>query len=146
MYYLYGLLFRWLCPYSLFTIIFSLNYIMVSILRERSYRFAIAIVKLCQSLQASKEYIMTKQLLRSGTAIAALLREAQFGQSKADFVSKINVALKEANETEYWLQLLRDTGYITDNELFMNLKSECNQLIAMLVSSLKTARNRAVNT
>lgn len=83
------------------------------ILREKSYPFAIRIVKLCQWLQDSKkEFVISKQVLKSGTAIAALIREAEFGQSKADFVHKMGIALREANETEYWLLLLNDTGFI----------------------------------
>ena len=72
-------------------------------LRDKSYQFAIRIVKLSQFLQQDKkEFFLSKQVLRSGTAIGALIREAEFGQSKADFTNKINIALKEANETEYW--------------------------------------------
>lgn len=109
-------------------------------LRDKSYVFAIQIVKLSQYLQAEKkEYVLSKQILRSGTAIGALVRAAEFGQSKADFINKLSVALKEANETEYWLCLLKDTEYI-NLELFENLQSDCKELIAMLVSSIKTAK------
>ena len=73
-------------------------------LKSKSYAFAIRIVKLSQFLQTEKkEYVLSKQNLRSGTAIGALVREAEFGQSKADFISKLSISLKEANETEYWL-------------------------------------------
>ena len=82
-------------------------------LKDKSYAFAIRIVKLSQFLQREKkEYVLSKQNLRSGTAIGALIREAEFGQSKADFISKLSIALKEANETDFWLSLLKDTGYI----------------------------------
>jgi four helix bundle protein len=75
-----------------------------SILRDKSYAFALRIVKLSQLLQREqKEYIISKQILRSGTAIGALLKEAEFGQSIPDFINKLSVGLKEANETEYWL-------------------------------------------
>lgn len=73
-----------------------------SVLKDKSYAFALRIVKLSQYLQAEKkEFVLSKQSLRSGTAIGALIREAEFGQSKADFTSKMNIALKESNETEY---------------------------------------------
>ena len=111
-----------------------------SILKNKSYAFAIRVVKLSQFLQSEKkEFVLSRQLLRSGTAVGALVREAEFGQSKADFVNKMSVALKEANETEYWISLLKDTGYIEQN-LFENLQADCKELIAMLVSSIKTAK------
>ncbi len=111
-----------------------------SILKNKSYAFAIRVVKLSQFLQSEKkEFVLSRQLLRSGTAVGALVREAEFGQSKADFVNKMSVALKEANETEYWISLLKDTGYIEQN-LFENLEADCKELIAMLVSSIKTAK------
>ena len=86
-----------------------------SVLREKSYLFAIRIVKLSQYLQGErKEYVLSKQLLRSGTAIGALIREAEFGQSKPDFINKLSIALKEANETEYWLLLLKDINFMDE--------------------------------
>ena len=86
-----------------------------------------------------KEFVLSKQVLRSGTAIGALNREAEFGQSKADFISKMSIALKEANETEFWLCLLKDTGYVEQN-LFDSLSTDCRELIAMLVATVKTAK------
>ena len=106
-----------------------------SVLREKSYLFAIRVVKLSQYLQGEKkEYVLSKQLLRSGTAIGALIKEAEFGQSKADFINKLNISLKEANETDYWLSLLKDTGYIDETE-YKNPAEECFELIKMLVSA-----------
>jgi len=111
-----------------------------SILKEKSYAFAIAIVKLMQYLVSErKEYVLSKQILKSGTSIGALVREAEFGQSKADFINKLSISLKEANETEYWLNILHDTQYI-NNELFVSLHSDCKELIAILVSSINTAK------
>jgi four helix bundle protein len=111
-------------------------------LKMKSYAFSIRIVRLCQYLNKTKqEYILSRQLLRSGTAIAALIREAEFGQSKADFINKLSVALKEANETAYWLSLLKDTDYIKEDE-FVSLKKDCDELIKILVVSIKTAKNR----
>ena len=111
-----------------------------SILKNKSYAFAIRVVKLSQFLQSEKkEFVLSKQVLRSGTSVGALIREAEFGQSKADFVNKMSIALKEANETEYWLSILKDTGYM-DEKLFESMQSDCKELIAMLVSSIKTAK------
>ena len=94
-----------------------------SILRDKSYEFAIDVVKVCRVLQLEqKEFVLSKQLLRSGTAIGALPREAEFGQSKADFINKINIALKEVNETAYWLDLLKDTELL-DESIFSQMKS-----------------------
>ncbi len=85
------------------------------VLREKSYAFAIRTVKLYQFLCTErKEFVLSKQLLRSGTAVGALIKEAEFGQSRADFRNKMTIALKEANETAYWLSLLKDTGYLTE--------------------------------
>jgi len=96
-----------------------------------------------QLLQDSKkEFVISKQVLRSGTSIGALIREAEFGQSKADFGHKMSIALKEANETEYWLLLLNDTGYVLQKDLLVSLQSECKELIAMLVSTVKTVKNK----
>jgi four helix bundle protein len=111
-----------------------------SVLRDKSYAFAIRTVRLVQFLQTeSKEFVLSKQVLRSGTAIGALISEAEFGQSRADFINKMNVALKEANETEYWLRLLMDTNYI-EQKLFESLHTDCRELIAMLVSTVKTLK------
>ncbi len=110
-------------------------------LKDKSYRFAIRIVKLSQFLQQDKkEFVLSKQILRSGTAVGALIREAEFGQSKPDFTNKMSIALKEANETEYWLSLLNDTDFISENQ-FVNLQSDCKELIAMLVSTVKTSKS-----
>ncbi len=110
-------------------------------LKDKSYQFAIRIVKLSQFLQQDKkEFVLSKQVLRSGTAVGALIREAEFGQSKADFCNKMSISLKEANETEYWLSLLKDTDFINENQ-FVSLHSDCKELIAMLVSTVKTSKS-----
>lgn len=112
-----------------------------SVLRDKSYTFAIEIVKLSQKLQKeSKEYVLSKQILRSGTAIGALIAEAEFGQSKADFIHKLTIALKEANETKYWLNLLKDTGFLNQTK-FEALYSSCLELIRILVASIKTTKS-----
>ncbi len=108
-------------------------------LKKKSFEFAIKIVQLAKDLQKiHKEYVMSKQLLRSGTGIGALIREAQFGRSKADFSNKLCIALKEANETDYWLSLLKETSYLSESK-FKELHSNCDELIAILVSSVKTS-------
>ena len=117
-----------------------------SILNAKSYEFAIRIVKLSQFLQKEKaENILSKQILRSGTAIGALIRESEFGQSKPDFVNKLSIALKEANETEYWICLLRDTDYL-ENNLSQSLLTDCNELISLLIASIKTVKNKLLNS
>ena len=109
-------------------------------LKEKSYAFAIRIVKLSQSIvNERKEFVLSKQILRSGTSIGALIRESEFAASKPDFINKLTVSLKEANETEYWLMLLHDTDYLATKQ-FEILRAECKELIAMLVSSIKTSK------
>ncbi len=111
-----------------------------NILRNKSYQFAIRMVKLSQYLQMEKkEFVLSKQILRSGTAIGALIREAEYGQSKLDFIHKMSIALKEANETEYWINLLKDTEYI-DEKLFQSLVNDCQELLRLLIASIKTIK------
>ncbi len=113
-----------------------------NILKEKSYSFAIMVVELSKLLVAEKrEFIMSKQLLRSGTAVGALIREAEFAQSKKDFINKMSISLKEANETMYWLDLLKDTNYISKNEHQIHFDIN-KELVAMLVSSIKTTKSR----
>ena len=104
---------------------------------EITSEFAIRIVKLYKYLTDEKhEYIMSKQLLRSGTSIGANTRESKNAQSRMDFLNKLNIALKEADETEYWLDLLHETKYIDEN-LYDSLLSDCKELIAILVTIIK---------
>ena len=111
------------------------------ILENKSFSFSIRIVKLTKYLKEEKrENILSKQLLRSGTSIGANIAEAQFAQSKPDFITKLHIALKEASETRYWLSLLHATDYLTDDE-YDNILYDCNQLINMLISSCKTIKN-----
>ena len=112
------------------------------VLKIKSYAFSIRIVKLCQFLvRNQKEFVLSKQILRSGTAIGALVREAEFGQSKADFINKMSIALKEANETAYWLALLKDTNYIKLDE-FTSLNNDCEEILKILIASIKTAKKQ----
>ncbi len=109
-------------------------------LKEKSYLLAIQIVKLCKRLALdNKEYVLINQLLKSGTSIGANIREAEFAQSKADFTSKMSIALKEAAETEYWIMLLRDTSYIEDG-CSSNMLNQISEIIKMLVSTVKKSK------
>ena len=108
----------------------------------KSKFFAIRIVRAYKYLTAEKnEYVLSKQLLRSGTSIGANVKEAIRGQSKPDFYSKLNIALKEASETEYWLEILYETEYI-DKKLFDSINSDCQELIKLLVSITKTQKQK----
>ena len=110
-----------------------------SILKEKSMAFAKRMVRLYQFLtQEKQEYIMSKQLLRSGTSIGANIAEAIYGSSKKDFVAKLQIANKEASETLYWLELLAQCDYIPD-ALFQSLHKDCTELLLMLTSSIKTS-------
>ncbi len=110
-------------------------------LNSKSYHFAIEIVRLCRLLiTVNKEYILTKQIMRSGTAIGAIIREAEFASSRQEFIHKLTISLKEANETIYWLSLLYDTDFINEKQ-FIKLKYDCRGLVAMLVASIKTAKS-----
>jgi four helix bundle protein len=110
-----------------------------NVLKAKSYAFALRVVKLYKYLCAHKEYVLSKQVLRSGTAVGALVSEAEFGQSKADFISKLSIALKEANETLYWLSLLKDSEFI-DEKMFKSIQPDAEELIKLLVSSINTAK------
>jgi four helix bundle protein len=113
-----------------------------SVLKDKSFVFAIRIVRLTQFLQSKKkEYLISGQILKSGTAIGALVREAEFGQSKADFIYKMSIALKEANETDYWISILFHTVYLQE-KMHLSLASDCKEILAPLVSTVKTAKER----
>jgi four helix bundle protein len=111
-----------------------------NIVKNKSFAFALRIVKLYQFLcEQKKEFVLSKQLLRSGTAIGALVREAEQAESPADFIHKMAIALKEANETEYWIELLFQSNYI-DKSLFDSLKTEITELLKLLISIIKTTK------
>ena len=108
-----------------------------NIIETKSFEFAVRIVNLYKHVTGEKkEYILSKQLLRSGTSIGANVCEAQKGQSKADFNAKMNIALKEANESDYWLRLLYRTEYLTQEE-FNSIEADIKDIIAILVSICK---------
>jgi len=113
-----------------------------SILKIKSYDFALKIILAYKLISSSqKEYTLSKQLLRSGTSIGANIREAEFAQSNKDFISKMSISLKEANETDYWISLLNDSDYI-DNETFKTLSFANKELIKMLVSTINTMKSK----
>ena len=111
-----------------------------NVLKEKSFAFALRIVKCYQYLIAEKkENILSKQLLRSVTSIGANIREAEQAQSRADFIHKLSIALKEANETEYWLELLHSAGYLEKN-MFESIYVDCTELLKLLISIIKTSK------
>jgi len=106
---------------------------------EKSRRFAVRIVRLYQFLSDEKrEFVMSKQILRSGTSIGANIHEAQRAQSKKDFLAKMCIASKEASETEYWLNLLYETGYM-DKKLYQSVANDCVEIIKLLITIVKSS-------
>ncbi|KAB1067922.1 four helix bundle protein [Tamlana haliotis] len=111
-----------------------------NVIKNKSFNFAVDIVGLYKNLAYDKkEYVMSRQVLKSGTSIGANVREAEFAQSKPDFISKMSISLKEANETDYWLDLLHETKFINEEE-FKVFKSKSTELIRLLVSIVKSAK------
>ena len=108
---------------------------------NKSFLFAVRIVNLCKYMHHTKrEYTLSNQLMRSGTSIGANIAEAEQGQSRADFIAKMNIALKEAAETNYWLRLLHATNYLTKAE-FTSIYSDCRELERMLTAIVKTSKD-----
>ncbi len=113
---------------------------MANAIKDKSFAFAVRVVNLYKFLCAEKrEFVLSKQLLRSGTAIGALVREAEQAESKPDFVHKMAIALKEANETEYWIMLLRRTDYLTEAES-QSMLADIAELLRLLTSIIKSSR------
>ncbi|MCQ2375628.1 MAG: four helix bundle protein [Salinivirgaceae bacterium] len=112
-----------------------------NVLKEKSFSFAIRITKLNRFLIEEKnEYVLSKQILRSGTSIGAMVREAEFSESKSDFVHKMAIAQKETNETIYWIDLLASVNYIDEN-LKESLQTDATELMKIITASIKTAKN-----
>ena len=112
-----------------------------NVVKDKSLEFAVRIVNLYKFLvNEQKEFVMSKQILRSGTSIGANIREAEQAQSRADFINKLNIALKEANETEYWLELLIRTEYITQ-EQYESINNDSTEINKLLISIIKTTKN-----
>jgi len=112
---------------------------MESKVKEKSKKFAVRIVRVYQYLETKKEYVLSKQLLRAGTSIGANVHEGLEGQSRADFTAKMSIALKEAVEAEYWLELLHETEYLSDTE-YESIRKDCSELAKMLTAIVKTSR------
>lgn len=111
-----------------------------NVVRDKSFQFALRTVKLYQYLkEEKKEYVLSKQVLRSGTAIGALIRESQQAQSKADFIHKLSIALKEANETEYWIELLFQSGFLEEKS-YQSIHTDIEELLKLLTSIIKTTK------
>jgi four helix bundle protein len=109
-------------------------------IRDKSFAFALRVVRLAKFLESDrKEFVLSRQILRSGTAIGALIREAEHAESKADFVHKMSIALKEANETIYWLDLLHQADYI-DKQSYGSISLDSEELIKLLIAIVKTAK------
>lgn len=113
-----------------------------SIIQKKTYDFALEVIRLYKDLTAfKKEYVLSKQILRSGTSIGANVNEALSAQSKRDFIHKLSIGLKEARETSYWLNLLKDSDYITAVE-FNKLNNYCNEIIKILSSIILTTKEK----
>ena len=113
-----------------------------SALRDKSKDFAKQIVLLCRDIKAQhRESVLTNQLLRSGTSIGANLHEAQYAQGTKDFISKLEISLKECNESAYWLELLYETGYIAEDR-YRPIQNDCGALRRMLISSITTVKSK----
>ena len=110
-----------------------------NIIREKTYQFAVDIIHLYKKMQYQKEYVVSRQIVRSGTSIGANVEEATAAQSKKDFVAKMSISSKEARETNYWLRLIRDTSIIDNGDL-TDLLKDSEEIIKILTSIIKTAQ------
>ena len=114
-----------------------------NVIKNKSFAFALRTVKMYQFLcEQKKEFVISKQLLRSGTSVGALVREAEQAESSVDFIHKMAIALKEANETEYWIELLFESNYI-DETSFNSIKSDLIEILKLLVSIIKTTKQNS---
>ena len=117
-----------------------------SILKSKSFDFAVRIINLYKYLKKKHgEYIISQQIIRAGTSVGALVREAEFAESKKDFLHKLYIGLKEANESVYWLQLLHATDFIT-KKMFDSMIKDATELLKMLISSVKTVKSKAMTS
>ena len=113
-----------------------------SILMDKSKAFALRIIKMYQYMcEEKKEFVLSKQVLRSGTSIGANIHEGFSAQSDADFISKLSISQKEASETLYWLELLHESSYLSD-DLFTSIYSDCEELMKLLTSSIKKVKQK----
>lgn len=113
-----------------------------NIVKTKSFLFSVRIVNLYKFLnQEKKEFVISKQLLRSGTSVGANVRESEHAESTSDFIHKLSIALKEANETEYWLDLLKETGYLNETE-YVSVQENIKEILKLLVSIIKTTKKK----
>jgi len=110
-----------------------------NVLKDKSYQFAVKVFRFHKLLIEKREFIISKQILRSGTSIGAMVEEANQGESKADFIHKLSIANKEANETHYWLRLLKDSEVSTDEAIL--LLNDCEELLRLLTAIIRTAKS-----
>ena len=116
-----------------------------NMIQDESKAFAIRIINLYKYLRENKhEFVLSKQLLRSGTSIGANISESVFGQSDMDFISKLSIALKESNETRYWLELLHETNYLDDKQ-FISIYDDCEKIKATLINIINTTKKNRKN-
>lgn len=115
-----------------------------NIIKNKSFDFALRIVKLFKFLQDKKEYVLSKQVLRSGTSVGAMVRESEHAESKADFIHKMAIAQKEANETSYWLELLYKADYL-ENSIFDPMEKDLNEIQKLLSSIIISSKNKGTN-
>ena len=116
-----------------------------SIMLDKAKDFAVEIINMCKAIKEKKrESVLTNQLMRSGTSIGANIHESKYAHGTADFISKMQIALKECYESEYWLKLLNRTGYLSD-EQYKIILNECGQIRRMLISSINTVKNKKDN-
>ena len=113
-----------------------------SIIFAKAKAFALRIVRLYKYLRDRKDSVIAKQMLRAGTSIGANIAESRYAQSKTDFTSKLHIALKEAAETQYWLELLRDAELVKSDKAFTSLCDDCTELLKLLTSSVKTVKSK----
>lgn len=110
-----------------------------NLIMDKSFAFAVRIVRLYKLLCARRVFVLSKQLLRCGTSVGALLKESEHAQSKSDFINKLSIALKEANEAEYWILLLHETEYISDVE-YRSIVKDCQEIVRLLITIIKTCK------
>ena len=116
-----------------------------SIMLDKAKDFAVEIINMCKAIKETKrESVLTNQLMRSGTSIGANIHESKYAHGTADFISKMQIALKECYESEYWLELLKRTGYI-DDETYKSIINACGQIRRMLISSINTVKEKTNN-
>ena len=116
-----------------------------SIMLDKAKDFAVEIINMCKSIKETKrESVLTNQIMRSGTSIGANIHESKYAYGTADFIAKMQIALKECYESEYWLELLNRTGYLSD-EQYKIILNECGQIRRMLISSINTVKNKKDN-